>query len=343
MFGIGAPGIGTGRIRAWSNSAEQRSAKNRFKSGDILYGKLRPYLKKYHFAQFEGICSTEIWVINSKDESVANEYLFYLVQTEKFNNAANVSSGTRMPRADWSYLKNVEFDVPPLREQNKISRILSLWDTALNLKEELIEKKHDQKKALMQKLLTGETRLPGFDEKWEEVRLGDLGELYQPQTISQRQLKNAGYPVFGANGLIGYYDMYNHENWQTLITCRGSTCGTVNRSLPKSWITGNAMVFNVDESNHVDKEFAYYLCLNQDFSRIISGSGQPQITRAPLVNYRVTIPTNKEEQIRIREIIATIDKEMQLLTKELELVKRQKKGLMQLLLTGIVRVKEVVL
>ncbi|WP_051316923.1 restriction endonuclease subunit S [Haloplasma contractile] len=237
-------------------------------------------------------------------------------------------------------LKSLLLPLPSLSEQNKIANILSTWDKAIDLKEELIKQKKEQKRGLMQLLLTGKKRLKEFTGEWNEVKLKQVGKLYQPQTISQSQLKASGYPVYGANGLIGYYDQYNHDTWQIMITCRGSTCGTVNKSKAKSWITGNAMVLNTDENKDVVKDFVYYLCLNSNFQKLVSGSGQPQITRNPLETFKIIMPTDLKEQKAIADVLSTADKEINLLEQQLDQLKQQKKGLMQLLLTGIVRVKD---
>ena len=78
---------------------------------------------------------------------------------------------------------------------------------------------------------------------WRETTLGDVCELYQPKTISSADLVDGGeYPVYGANGVIGRFDKFNHAEAQLLVTCRGATCGSVNISQPNSWINGNAMV-----------------------------------------------------------------------------------------------------
>lgn len=79
--------------------------------------------------------------------------------------------------------------------------------------------------------------------------------MYQPKTISTKEMvENGAHPVFGANGIIGKYDKYNHEEPQLLITCRGATCGSVNISEPKSWINGNAMVVR-SKDNSIDFRF----------------------------------------------------------------------------------------
>lgn len=275
------------------------------------------------------------------NEGFSLEFLYYVLsQRSTVMKIENVIAGTDPPNLSFNDLKNVNIVAPVnFEEQQKIATILATWDKAIELKEELIEEKQKQKKGLMQKLLTGEVRLPGFTGEWKTVKLGDIAEIYQPKTISQKDLKESGYPVYGANGLIGYYDRYNHETWQIMITCRGSTCGTVNKTNGKAWITGNAMVVNVDKNPHVDKHFIYYLCYNQNYERIIGGSGQPQITKKPLENYPLYLPFDIHEQAEIAKVFLFADQEIDLLKKELSELKQQKQGLMQQLLTGKVRLQ----
>lgn len=224
-------------------------------------------------------------------------------------------------------------------EQEKIAEILQEQDRLIELKEKLTEEKKKQKQYLMEVLLTGKVRLPGFTDEWESTTLGDIAKMYQPQTLTQEEINlHAGYPVYGANGVIGFYEKFNHFEPQIIITCRGSTCGTVLLTVPKSWINGNAMVINVDSNKSVNKLFMYYLFSSIDFSPIISGSGQPQIVRSPLSKWGIKIP-KIEEQEKISKILKEADEEIKLLETELEEQKRKKQSLMQLLLTGIVKVK----
>jgi type I restriction enzyme S subunit len=128
------------------------------------------------------------------------------------------------------------------------------------------------------------------NKRWCSIALCECCAIYQPQTISKKEMTEDGeYPVFGANGLIGMYHEYNHEYPQLLITCRGATCGSVNISKPKSWITGNAMVVK-PHSNYLNEQFLKYFFIGFDFSTVISGSAQPQITRASLSPVEVPLP-----------------------------------------------------
>ena len=143
------------------------------------------------------------------------------------------------------------------------------------------------------------------NQKWPMVELGEVCEIYQPKTITSKEIKQTGkYKVFGANGVIGFYDKYNHEDTEVLITCRGATCGTVNMSEPKSWITGNAMV--VKPKDNLDKNFLFYFLRNTNLKSVISGSAQPQITRASLSPFKIPLPpleVQKEivEQIEVKQ------------------------------------------
>lgn len=143
-----------------------------------------------------------------------------------------------------------------------------------------------------------------MNKGWETSTLGDTCEMYQPKTITGKEMvENGAYTVFGANGIIGRYDKFNHEEPQLLITCRGATCGSVNISEPKSWITGNAMVVR-SKNVLIDKRFLEYLFRGGvEISKAITGAAQPQITRANLEPLEICYPTSLAEQQRIVAVL----------------------------------------
>lgn len=151
----------SGTINGYSDITKLLSLKTKFHKGDVLYGKLRPYLKKYWLADFDGACSTEIWVLKNAD-NIDNRFLFYIFQSEHINKIANLSSGTKMPRADWSFMREQELyipyqnDNPDLSEQRRIASILSSIDKKIESEEKALEKYKNIKKGLMEKLLRGE-------------------------------------------------------------------------------------------------------------------------------------------------------------------------------------------
>ncbi|WP_459860920.1 restriction endonuclease subunit S [Desulfuromonas carbonis] len=101
---------GTGRLLTSYDCSTQVSIKGKFKAGDVLFGKLRPYLRKYHQPSFQGACSSEIWVL--RGTGITQKFLYYLVQTNRFDWACNKSSGSKMPRADWDFIGRTPFVVP---------------------------------------------------------------------------------------------------------------------------------------------------------------------------------------------------------------------------------------
>lgn len=148
-----------GELVGSTSTNEQSSLKSVFQSGDVLFGKLRAYLRKYWLANRSGVCSTEIWVIASKDGAVTAEFLFQIVQTNEFIDVASNSYGTHMPRSDWNIVKNHELKLPDFAEQTAIAEVLSDMDAELAALEQRRDKTRLLKQAMMQELLTGRTRL----------------------------------------------------------------------------------------------------------------------------------------------------------------------------------------
>lgn len=149
-------------------------------------------------------------------------------------------------------------------------------------------------------------------EDWEVKKLGEVFELYQPKTISASDMIEDGkYPVFGANGIIGNYNQYNHKDIELLLTCRGATCGTINISQPFSWINGNAMVIHPKNADSMIFKFVYYQLLGADLSSVITGAAQPQITRKSLkvLDFHIP-PLHIQTQIvaELDELNAILDK-----------------------------------
>ena len=157
---VGLEHIGqdSGNLVGLGSAAEVVSAKNIFRVGDVLFGKLRPNLKKYWQAEFEGICSTDILVLRPLG-SISNEYLYYLVQSHPFLSLAiSDAVGTKMPRTSWKRLGGFEFLLPPLPEQRRIAEILSSVDDQIVANRASADQLRRLKRGLMDDLLTGRVR-----------------------------------------------------------------------------------------------------------------------------------------------------------------------------------------
>ena len=168
------------------------------------------------------------------------------------------------------------------------------------------------------------------------VPLKDFCKMYQPPTISTKEMIPDGeFVVYGANGPIGRYNKFNHEEPQLLVTCRGATCGAVNMSEPFAWINGNAMVIQPDLKLATLEYMKYAFLGGIDVSSSITGSAQPQITRTTLEVIKVPLPS-LDEQREIVEKLDSIFAEIDALESNLGLGDEKANQLLQSLLSSAV-------
>jgi type I restriction enzyme S subunit len=284
--------------------------------------------------------------IKVKSNNIPIFFMYYLSSSFGQTEIKKYLRVTSQPAIPMESIRLIKIIVPPVFEQKKIASILATVDDLIENTGHLINSYALLKKGLMQILLTKGIGHSEFKEtyfgiiplEWEIKKLGDICDIYQPKTITSKDISNNGpYKVYGANGVIGYYNKYNHEEPEVLVTCRGATCGFLNFSDEKSWITGNAMVIK-PITKEIRKKFLYFLLMFLDFSKVIEGSAQPQITRTSLSPFLVYIPSI-EEQDKITLILLKVNELIKFYNSKKERLLRLKKGLMQQLLTGKIRVK----
>jgi type I restriction enzyme S subunit len=178
--------------------------------------------------------------------------------------------------------------------------------------------------------LVPKLRFPEFREagEWEVKQLGCICQPQQWATISSSDLVEVGYPVYGANGFIGYYSEFNHEFEAVAVTCRGSTCGEVSLIPPESYITGNSMCLDGIDAAHNSYHFVYQLLKHRGFRDVISGSAQPQIVGSAIKRMKIVLPRQSEQQ-KIADCLSSIDERITAEAQKLDTLKTHKKGLMQ--------------
>jgi type I restriction enzyme S subunit len=221
-------------------------------------------------------------------------------------------TGAAQPKLNQKALNSIPIPVPPLPEQQRIVGLLDEVFAGIATAKANAEKNLQNARALFASYL--QSALTERGDGWVEKSLGETCEMYQPQTIGTKDLvPNGPYPVFGANGIIGRYDKFNHEEPQLLVTCRGATCGSVNISEPNSWITGNAMVVRpLDHS--LDLKFLEFIFRGGiDISKAITGAAQPQITRTNLSPLLIRFPKSVAEQTKLAEQFESLTEETQCL------------------------------
>ena len=150
---------GTGCLAGFITTKEESSLKSVFQKGDVLFGKLRAYLRKYWLADRDGVCSTEIWVLTANRPQLIPSFLFQIVRMNRFIEAASEAYGTHMPRSDWNVVKNYEILLPSMTEQSAIAAVLSDMDAEIAALKTKLAKARQIKQGMMQELLTGRIRL----------------------------------------------------------------------------------------------------------------------------------------------------------------------------------------
>ena len=252
---------------------------------------------------------------------IENEFLYSWYK--KHGNVIGIryAQGTKQQNLSYDILERFMIAYPNTKEQEKLNKFISLLDERIATQNKIIDK--------LQSLIKGIRHDIFKDIQGEVLTLSNIADIYQPQTISSSDLTSEGYWVYGANGIIGKYKEYNHETEQICITCRGNTCGTVNYTQPKVWITGNSMVINTDKyQRQVNKRFLFHYLSSYNFKSIVSGSGQPQIVRTPLEKIKVVLPTI-EKQVRIANSIDIVSEKINTESSVLRLLENQKQYLLR--------------
>ncbi len=272
--------------------------------------------------------NTAFWVTSFKENDAKYVYYFY----SQFN-LERFATGSGVPTLNRNDVHSQSVFVPSPFEQRKIAAFLTAVDKKI---EQLARKKallEQYKKGVMQKIFNQEIRFRAVDgtnfPDWEEKMLGEIANLYQPITISQSQFTPNGFSVFGANGLIGKYSKFNHRNRQVTVSCRGENSGQVNLTPEFCWITGNSMVVNIENSGtKILLDFFYYVLSSKSLKYLVTGTGQPQITRNYLVKHVTHIPGEVEQQ-KIASFLSSIDEKINFADQQVEKLRTYKKGLLQ--------------
>lgn len=267
-----------------------------------------------------------------------SKFLFYQLKNS-YQDIRKLSNTGNQENLNADIIKTYQVPWAPDEEQERISTILTTQDKVIELKEKQLTGKQRQKKYLMQQLLTGKKRLPGFAFEVEKTNIKAIS-TYSVSTISQTMLESYEgkqlYPAFNANSIAGHVDFYENECPYISIIKDGAGIGRVRLCEAKSSTIGTMGCIHARKG--ISIIFLYYLLEQVDFNKYSNGSTIPHLYYKDYSCEKVRIPDIKE-QAAIAEVLSTADREIELLQQDIEQEKQKKKALMQLLLMGIVRVK----
>ncbi|MCQ2943046.1 restriction endonuclease subunit S [Helicobacter pylori] len=296
-------------------------AKRKCSINSIIYSSVRP--NQRHFGIIKEIpknflVSTAFIVIDIIDlEKLDPNYLYYYITQDKIIHylqcIAECGTSSYPSITPLDFL-NIKIKLYPLETQQKIARTLSVLDQKIENNHKINELLHKILELLYEQYFV---RFDFLDENNKPYQTSDgkmkfskelnrlipngwsvrflnhkIVSTYQPKTISKTLLNNSySYSVYGGGGIIGRFTEYNHEQSEFIISCRGQ-CGISYLTLPKSWITGNAMVIRPTKS-YTSKTYLYHTIKKYKLTNYITGSVQPQITRQNLSTMPILIPKRK--------------------------------------------------
>lgn len=274
--------------------------------------------------------SNIVWIDNDESK-VTNTFLWHSYQVTKWS----VSHGGTVARLYNDNLKTkIHIAIPKLSEQRAIASALSDVDALLSGLDRLIAKKRDLKQAAMQQLLTGQTRLPGFEGDWLVRQLGDVAPLQRGFDLPNPNLRPGPYPVIYSNGVLNHHASYQVEG-PGVVTGRSGTIGKVTYVEGAYW-PHNTALWVTDFKNN-NPRFVFYLYSYIDFGRFATGSGVPTLNRNDIHSLNVAIPATNKEQTAIATFLSDMDTELAALEARREKTRLLKQGMMQELLTGKTR------
>ena len=260
-------------------------------------------------------------------------FVFYQTLTHKYSKWVHVmSTRSGQPGINSEEYGSYKIKLPDIHEQQKIADFLSNVDSIITAETKILKNLQKKKKALMQKLFTQQLRFKSDDgtdfPTWEEKKLGDVCEEFKAgKTITSHDISEKGeYPVYGGNGLRGYYNEFNHDGYYVLIGRQGALCGNINEVQGKTYISEHAIAIKANDDN-LSKYLFFFLdyCNLNQYSE---SSAQPGLSVQKLIIKQFSFPCKAEQQ-KIADCLSSIDSLIQTQQKVVTTWQQRKKALLQ--------------
>lgn len=311
---------GSLKIKRWGVISDDNPSFTRvFKKGHLLFGKRRPYLKKAAIAEFDGICSSDIIVIEPKNEMLRTDFFPYIFLYESiWNKAINTSSGSLSPRTKFKSLESLTLSLPASNRQKKLAYILGGITRNQSIIEELLSALKRVKKCIVEKFNRGEysnskifkeSLIGRIPSNWEAKTLGSLfnnkDNLRIPVKSSDRSKIQGNIPYYGASGIIDYVDkvIFNED----LLLLSEDGANLVERKTPVAFKVSGPCFVNNHAHVYGDKgiyeiELAVELIENMDLSNYITGTAQPKLNKAKADGIFLPVPPENERKIILEQL-----------------------------------------
>ncbi|MEM4290328.1 MAG: restriction endonuclease subunit S [Nitrososphaerota archaeon] len=298
-----------------------------------------------------GLLNQRICKIYPKDYSKLSAFfLYYQIQKPLKLIEKQISQTTVKHLLDKD-IERIRIPLPSIVEQRAIAEVLSVVDLAIQRTDMVIAKTERLKRGLMQELLTRgighkefkDTEIGRIPKNWEVVRLGNIAEVWDKYRVpvKEQDRRKGKYPYCGANGVIDYIDGYTHDGVFVLLAEDGGFFGPYENSAyimhSKFWANNHVHILKVTEERATNEFFMFYLNF-MDLRPFLTGSTRPKLTQGDMIRIPIPLPPLPEQQ-KIAEILSTVDKKLELERSGKARLEIIKQGLMDLLLTGKVRIR----
>lgn len=363
---------GDPRLRRRGAPGDVRSAKALFHPGDVLFGKLRPYLEKAVLADCYGICSTDIIVLKPLRRRLLPQFLAYVLHTPEFvAYATSTMRGVNHPRTSWQAISEFKVLVPPVEEQRKIAAVLSAVQEAKEKTEAVIDAAKALKRALLKYLFTygpvpvdqaervelKETDVGTIPKSWDAKRVGEVGEVVTGRTPVTADPSNYGgrYMFVRPGDMGGSKYVTRTERYLSdkgLSACRALPRGTVlvvciGATIGKTGLTGdgpcatNQQINAVVAQSDTDSEYLYY-ALTYRAPALPAKAGRAAVPIVNKSNFEsFLIPMcSIAEQRRIAQTLAAVDEKIEAEERRVAALEQLFKTLLRDLMTGRIRVND---
>lgn len=276
---------------------------------------------------------------------VIPKYLFYLLKTFDF---MQYNEGTSIPSLRTQTLNEIVLDIPCKNQQGKIVGLLNSLDKKIEVNNKIIANLEEQAQAIFKSWFVDfepfqdgnfvESELGMIPEGWKVSITGKEFDIEYGKNLPTKNLLKNGYPVYGGNGQIGFYNKYLYSKPRLLVSCRGAASGKVGLSKAYSFVTNNSLVFN----EKIDEYFYYYKYLfnNIVFENYVTGSAQPQLTIKNSTNIRILIP-NKNIISNFNKLVEANFKKQNVLDKENKKLAEIRDALLPRLMSGEIDVSNI--
>jgi len=319
---------GEGRLNKDISSKFDSRKGTLFEPENILYGKLRPYLKNWLFSDFEGVALGDFWVFEATDVSVPS-FDYYLIQSDNYQKVANDTSGTKMPRSDRKKVSSKDFAIPSKDEQKQIGAFFKQLDNTIVLHQRRLDLLKEQKKGYLQKMFpkngakVPELRFAGFADDWEERKFKDILKTHSFRSYLADGSDDGKYEVIqqGNNPIVGYSDGEPFTDYKDITLFGDHTVSLYNPQSPFFIATDGVKILSADnfEGDYLYTTLERYKPAPQGYKRHFT----------ILKNKDLCFTRNVEEQKKIGSFFKLLDDNIALHQRKLDLLKEQKKGFLQ--------------